>query len=108
MIYLDFSGHLFSDSSLEELYDFAVLKLKMNPRWNHYSRFFPHFDLTTKGKKQLALKMGATYLSDYKSWAPVIAATKQTFQLDLPKYQCKGLLGQDIFRVDFEQYFSLK
>lgn len=103
MIYLDFAGHCFSDTSIEELYEFAVHKLNLNPQWNHYSRFFPHFDLTTKAKQKLAIKLGAIYLKDYQEWKPVVERTKQNFQNDLPKYRCKGLYGQAIYRVDFKQ-----
>lgn len=103
MIYLDFAGHCFSDTSIEELYDFGVNKLNLKPHWNHYSRHFPHFDLTTKAKKKLAIKLGAIYLKDFQEWKPVVAKTKEAFQTDLPKYLCKGLYGQTIYRVDFKE-----
>lgn len=64
MIYLDNFGHLFSDESLQELYDFAVKKLKFKPNWNHYSRHFPHFDILTEGKKWQAIRNGAIYLEN--------------------------------------------
>jgi hypothetical protein len=61
MIYLDDFGHLFSGTSIKELYEFAI-KLKLLPEWNHYSTCFPHFDLTTARKKQQAKDLGGSFL----------------------------------------------
>jgi hypothetical protein len=38
MIYLDSMGHLLSDESFGESYQFGVKKLKLKPQYNHYSR----------------------------------------------------------------------
>jgi hypothetical protein len=57
MIILDSMGHLYSDTSVEELFDFAVRKLKLKPEWNHYGRHFPHFDLTTKKRSERRLPL---------------------------------------------------
>lgn len=103
MIYLDWFGHLFSDNSLEELYDFAVKGLKLKPEWNHYSRNLPHFDLTTKAKQQQAIKMGAIYLNNSQELRePMGRATEFYKQHSYPKYLSKGLVGQTIYRVDFK------
>ncbi len=106
-IYLDSMGHLFSDKSLKELYDFAVGELKLKPEWNHYSRHFPHFDLITKNKINQAIKKGAIYL-EIREALPIIRSTKKVYKKEypLPHYKSKGLRGQDILRVDFKAYFS--
>lgn len=52
-------GHLYSTESLDELFDFAVGKMKLKPEWNHLGRYFPHFDLTTKRANARATELGA-------------------------------------------------
>lgn len=112
MIYLDRFGHLFSDESVDELYEFAVHKLGLKPEWNHYSRNLPHFDLTTKRKQNEAVKLGATYLDDTKAILEMYAKCKPLYPSNagsaLPHYRCKGLHGQHILRVDFKAYFANK
>lgn len=108
MIYVDGMGHCFSDTSLEELYDFGVNKLKLKPEWNHYSRHFPHFDLTTAKKKNLALALGATLLSSAREALPVIKKAEEVYKAiyPIPHVDGKGLYGQAILRVDFKKYFA--
>ena len=112
MIYIDRFGHLFSDSSIEELYDFAVNKLGLKPWWNHYSRNFPHFDLTTKGKITQAVKLGAVYLEDTRKIVEIYNKVKPLYpssgENSLPYMKGKGLHGQAILRVDFKIYFQFK
>ena len=52
MIYLDNMGHLFSDESLQELFDFAMDILNFRADWNHYTEYYPHFDILMRSKKQ--------------------------------------------------------
>ena len=109
MIYLDNWGHLFSDESWQELYDFAVKKLKLKPEWNHYSRYFLHFDLTTKNKNEMALRLGALMESEEKAKRREIFKRTQLMNLEAHReyghikywYESKGLHGQKILRVDF-------
>lgn len=112
MIYVDRFGHLFSDVSVDELYEFAVNKLKLKPEWNHYSRNLPHFDLTTKRKQKQAVELGATWLEETQEILSMYNKCKPLYPSSsdkcLPHYRCKGLFGQDILRVDFPKYFQLK
>lgn len=112
MIYLDSFGHLFSDVSVDELYDFAVNKLGLKPHWNHYSRNLPHFDLTTKRKQNRAIELGAIWLDDNRIIVAKYNEVKPLYPSSpdkcLPYYKCKGLHGQDILRVDFKKYFENK
>lgn len=111
MIYLDSMGHLYSTESLQELYDFAVKKLKLKPNWNHYSRHFPHFDLTTKAKQKQAIKLGAIFV-DAREDIEQVKSTRQTFKLFYEEkyvkdgikyfYECEGLYKQKILRIDFD------
>jgi hypothetical protein len=106
MIYIDTMGHLFSDESIEELFDFAVNKLGLKPEWNHYSRNFPHFDLTTNRKKKQAKDLGAKFDDDTTTNSMILY--KKVFNLykekgPLPYYESKGLVGQKIYRVDFKK-----
>lgn len=109
MIILDSMGHLYSDVSVQELYDFAVKKLRLKPEWNHYGRHFPHFDLTTKRKKDLAVQLGALYVDArddierykkvrlmYHEWHLTVAHLEYW-------YESKGLVGQKILRIDFNK-----
>lgn len=108
MILLDTMGHLYSDESLQELYNFAVKGLKLKPEWNHYSRHFPHFDLTTKRKKDQALKLGAKLVDAVRD--PHYDKAKKVYKQFLEDnqqleywYKCKGLHGQEILRIDFKK-----
>ncbi len=109
MIILDSMGHLYSDTSIQELYDFAVKKLKLKPQWNHYSRHFPHFDLTTKHKKDLAINLGALYVDardDIYRHKRAQQIYKNFYEENKDKkywYECKGLMGQKILRIDFNK-----
>lgn len=107
MIYLDTMGHLYSDESLQELYDFAVKKLYLKPQWNHYSRLFPHFDLTTSKKKSKAVKLGAIKVDarddkeQYdrcRTWCAKFHEENEHLNY---WYECKGLANQKILRIDF-------
>jgi uncharacterized protein YfbU (UPF0304 family) len=104
-IYLDCYGHLFSNSSIEELYNFAVVKMKFKSEWNHYSRYFPHFDCTTQNAKNRAIKYGAIYLEDTKDIIAKFDECEKIFKDDLPMIRGKGLANQNIWRVDFKTYF---
>lgn len=110
MIYLDYLGHLFSDESVDELYNFAVTRLGLKPEWNHYSRNFPHFDLTTETKKKQAIKLGAIYIDDSRTLIGIFNKIKTTYPTSgdgaLPFIKGKGLRNQDILRVDFKTYFE--
>lgn len=108
MIYLDSMGHLYSDSNLKELYDFAVIKLKLKPNWNHLGNLFPHFDLTTRKKKDLAIIMGAipvdvrnlVGIKECRSWFLQLVDEEKR-KNNLFFYESKGLLGQRLNRIDF-------
>lgn len=111
MIILDDMGHLYSTVSTKELYDFAI-KLGMNPEWNHYNRHFPHFDLTTKGKMNLAVKMGAK-LVDAREDAELVNLTKdwsrkmyedETRKGNVYYYKSRGLhdMGWKKFKENFQ------
>lgn len=108
MIILDNMGHLYSNENLQELYDFAVKKLKLKPEWNHYSRHFPHFDLTTKRKKDLAISLGAKLVDAVKDPQYDIAR-KIYFKFYQENkhlnywYEDTGLFGQRILRINFKK-----
>lgn len=109
MIILDSMGHLYSDVSVQELYDFAVKKLGLKPEWNHYGRHFPHFDLTTKRKKDLAVQLGALYVDVREDFARYDRVRKMYAQWLQDNqhlefwYECKGLVNQKIMRIDFNK-----
>ena len=111
MIILDSMSHLYSTKDLQELYDFAVKKLKLKPEWNHYSRHFPHFDLTTHKKKSLAIEHGAIFIDAREDIEQVRLTRKVFAELYQEKwinqkikyfYESKGLYGQAILRIDFK------
>lgn len=109
MIYLDEMGHLYSNNSIQELYDFAVKKLKLKPQWNHYSRWFLHFDLTTKNKQRIAFNMGAIKEPTRKLTVDTYRDTRLYYRQFHKKnehlkywYECKGLYKQRILRVNFK------
>ena len=109
MIIVDSMGHLYSDESLQELYDFAVKKLKLKPEWNHYSRHFPHFDLTTKRKISQAVSLGALYV-DARDDIERYRKVRELYSKFLTDnqhlnfwYESKGLVGQKILRIDFKK-----
>jgi len=114
MIYLDNFGHLFSDESLQELYDFAVKKLKFKPNWNHYSRHFPHFDILTEGKKWQAIRNGAIYLENATKSYKKIKEVEELYRKELYEkewkiknnkffYESKGIHDQRILRINFSK-----
>lgn len=109
MIILDSMGHLYSDVSVQELYDFAVKKLGLKPEWNHYGRHFPHFDLTTKRKKDLAVKLGALYVDVREDFDRYDRVRKMYAQWHMDNchlcywYDGTGLHGQKILRINFER-----
>lgn len=57
MILCDRMGHLVSDTSLEELHEFAQM-IGMRRDWFQNKRL-PHYDLMTERKRQAALRAGA-------------------------------------------------
>lgn len=102
-------GHLYSDESIFELYDFAVNKMNLKPYWNHYSVFFPHFDLFGKKKKE-AINLGAIFVNardDIERYRQVKKLYKKFHEknkhLDY-LYESKGLMGQKILRIDFSKF----
>lgn len=109
MIYIDTMGHLYSDESMQELYDFAVKTLNLKPQWNHLSRDFPHFDLTAPKKKSEAVKAGAIKVDardDNEQYDRCRKWFREFHQLNYHKnywYECKGLYGQKILRIDFNK-----
>lgn len=106
MIYLDGLGHLFSDVSVVELYEFAVKKLKMKSTWNHYSRNFPHFDITTDGMRRKAVALGAREI-DLRHSLVLIKKVKSIYtDSDFPLYESIGLVNQKIYRIDYSKYFE--
>lgn len=111
MIYLDNMGHCYSDTSLEELYDFCVVKLGLRPEWNHYSREFPHFDIRDKSYRARVIELGAIPIANremvrlvrqeitpYKNLreAGVVPLIEETFR------------GKKITRIDFKKYLGKK
>jgi hypothetical protein len=56
--------HMMTDNKKdpEELHRFAT-KMGLKRCWFQTSTIHPHYDLTTLGKKELALRMGATLVS---------------------------------------------
>lgn len=109
MIILDSMGHLYSDVSVQELYDFAVKKLRLKPEWNHYGRHFPHFDLTTKRKKDLAVSLGALYVDVREDFARYDRVRKMYAEWHASVahlnywYESTGLVNQKILRIDFSK-----
>ena len=109
MIGLDSMGHLYSDVSVAELYDFAVNKLGLKPEWNHYGRYFPHFDLTTARKKKQAKELGALYvdarndIERYKTVRIMYAKWHNENAHLNYWYESAGLVGQKILRIDFKK-----
>ena len=59
MIYYDQIGHMISDTSLEELHDFAIKKLNFKRSWFQSKFNLPHYDLTTTRAKNRAKAAGA-------------------------------------------------
>ena len=105
-VYIDSWGHLFSDQSVRELWSVAS-RIGMRAEWNHYSKGFPHFDLTTEGKKMLAVAHGAKHLSvrDAEWRITVDGMMRATFNRTWHE-RCAvcqtgtGLVGQKILRLD--------
>lgn len=58
MILIDSVGHMVSNSSLEELHDFAK-RISMRREWFQDKNNHPHYDLTTGNAKERALEKGA-------------------------------------------------
>lgn len=61
MIYTDSLGHLVSDTSLEELHQFAR-SIGLKRKWFQDGRH-PHYDLTTTRARNRALDAGAKLVS---------------------------------------------
>lgn len=109
MIYLDNMGHCYSDTSLEELYEFCVGKLGLRPEWNHYSRGFPHFDIRDRSYRDRVIELGATPISNREMVRIVRSETSpfRTLHEDgiVPTYQ-DTFRGREITRIDFKKYFA--
>ena len=58
MILIDDTGHLASDTSWEELHDFAAL-IGLRRSWFQDDPRHPHYDCTTAKKRRLAIARGA-------------------------------------------------
>jgi hypothetical protein len=110
MIFIDCMGHLFSNKSAEELYEFAVKKLGLKPEWNHYSHNFPHFDVTTPRRRQIAIRTGARLIPDDTTLIlEKHHEAEQVFKdIVFPLVNGKGLFGQSLRRIDFVAYFKQK
>ncbi len=111
MIYLDSMGHCYSDTSLEELYDFCVVKLGLKPEWNHYSNGFPHFDIRYDDYRQKVLNLGAKAITNREMVRLVRGETSPFKDLHLkgevPIYRDK-FYGKPLLRIDFAKYFAAK
>lgn len=109
MIYVDSMGHCYSDSSLEELYDFCVTKLGLRPEWNHYSRGFPHFDLRDKTFLEIAVQAGATRLKNREMLKLVrrddSPFSDQNLDPNIIFYR-DTFRGREITRIDFAATFA--
>ncbi len=63
-VYFDSVGHLISDTSLEELHDFATKKLGLKRAWFQGEGTYKiHYDLTTARARERAAAAGATEVS---------------------------------------------
>jgi hypothetical protein len=105
-VYLDSWGHLFSDKSIKDLWEFSE-RIGMRKDWNHYSRGFPHFDLTTMTMVRKAVAAGAKEVSirDPAWRALTNTMTSKTFNRAWHESVAvwlsgTGLIGQKILRLD--------
>ena len=105
-VYIDSWGHLFSDQNISELWSVAK-RIGMKAEWNHYSKGFPHFDLTTEGKKMLAVAHGAKSLSVRDpAWRSItedmmrVTFNRVWHDAHAVCFADKGLVGQGILRLD--------
>ena len=57
MIYVDDMGHMIADTE-DELHEFAR-RLKLKRSWYQDKGKYPHYDLTTKRKRNKAVILGA-------------------------------------------------
>lgn len=112
MIIIDSMGHLYSTENLKEIYNFAVNKMGLKAEWNHLGNMFPHWDLTTKKMKNKAIELGAQFsdvrnrseLTHYKQcqiWFKKMASEEVKNGNKEFFYECKGLIGQKIYRLNF-------
>jgi hypothetical protein len=90
-------GHLFSDESFEELYQFGVKKLKLKPQYNHYSRHLPHFDLTTKAIKERAVNLGAKKINSLRYALVYIKRAEVVFNKVLENERKIGATQRSLF-----------
>lgn len=66
MILVDFTDHMVSTESVEELHEFALMKLGLDRQWFQNSGKLlkhPHYDLTTFSKREQAIAHGAQLVS---------------------------------------------
>lgn len=109
MIYLDNMGHCYSDTSLEELYEFCVTKLGLRPEWNHYSRGFPHFDIRDQSYRDRVIQMGAVPVTNREMVRLVRTDTspfKDLHELGIVPLYKDVFRGKQITRIDFKKYFA--
>ena len=114
MIVLDSFGHLYTTDDIYELVHFATEKLKLHLEWNHCSRWFPHWDLTTTTMRSKGYALGAhkpsghaenaSLIKEAEDYAKGLLATQQWTSV---LYLDKGLYGQRIHRVDYPKLFEI-
>lgn len=109
MIYVDNMGHCYSDSSLDELYEFCVVKMGLRPEWNHYSEGFPHFDLIDKSYRAAAVEAGATPIANKEMLKLVRGGSSPFARLhETPgaPIMAGHFRGRPVTRIDFAAYFA--
>jgi Protein of unknown function (DUF4031) len=108
VIYIDNMGHCYSDTSLDELYEFCVTKLGLRPEWNHYSREFPHFDIRDRSYRDRVIALGAVAITN-KEMVRLVRGGSSPYSNSnsqaIPLYQ-ENFRGKQIMRVDFARYFA--
>ncbi len=62
MVLCDKTGHLISDTSWDELHNFAA-KMGLKREWFQEAGRLSHYDLTTSRAKKTAVNMGAKLVS---------------------------------------------
>jgi len=108
MIICDYFGHLYTTDDLLGLYNFAVHDLRLKPEWNHYSRYFPHWDLTTDRKRKQAWSLGAHRPTNIENAALIREAesyARSALPVPAPAgivYESKGLYKQSIKRINWD------
>lgn len=111
MIICDGFGHLYTTDDIAALHRFALSKLSLKESWNHCSRWFPHWDLTTAGKRGTAWRLGAHHPKSHQENSDLIGVAEayaKTLGEALTKnlYASRGLHGQGILRVNYTALFA--